>query len=76
MTQPIDADPFIPSGVDATAEQVADMLATEKIPVETVALLPDVQKPDDDQLIAAAEKADGDTDTILSRLGITRDVQP
>ena len=66
--QPLDVDPFIPTGVDATPEQVAELLANDLIPVEAVDKLPERQRPDADVLTAAAETADGTTSTILKRL--------
>ena len=66
--QALDADPWIPTGVDATPEQVAELLANDLLPVEAVDKLPERQRPDADVLTAAAEAADGTTSTILKRL--------
>ena len=50
MTQPIepspiDADPYVPTGVPATAEQVAAMVEQGIITNEAVLLLPTWQQP-------------------------------
>jgi hypothetical protein len=52
----LDADPFIPTGVPATPEQVADMLADPTSPVtaDVVELLPVEQQPTPEQIEAAA----------------------
>lgn len=43
----IDADPFIPTGVPATPEQVAVLVAEGTLPAEKVADLATEQRPDD-----------------------------
>jgi hypothetical protein len=51
----LDADPFIPTGVPATPEQVAEMLADPASPVtpDVVELLPVEQQPTPEQIDAA-----------------------
>ena len=66
--QALDADPWIPTGVDATAEQVAELLANDLLPVEAVDKLPERQRPDTKMLTdAAADSKDGSV-TALERL--------
>jgi hypothetical protein len=62
MSQPLDQDPYIPTGVAASPEQVAAMLADEALPEitpEVVALLPDWQQPVVEQVADAVEDETG-----------------
>lgn len=64
----LDADPFIPTGVEATPDQVASMLADDILPIEAVANIAEHQRPDSDQLTAAAEASEKPTKDVLAKL--------
>ena len=57
----LDADPFIPTGVAATAEQVAAMVADPASPVtaDTIPMLTAAQRPKAGELIDAIQRAGG-----------------
>ena len=57
----LDADPFIPSGVEATPEEVADMVADGRLPADKVALLHERQRPAEEVLVAAADRVGSNT---------------
>lgn len=61
MSDPIDRDPLIFTGVEATPEDVLAMLADPDIPItpEAVPLLPPEQQPTPEQIEAVIE-ASGD----------------
>ncbi len=46
----IDFDPYIPTGVPATPERVAEMVVTDIVPPESVAQLATEQQPDAETL--------------------------
>lgn len=53
----LDADPIIPTGIPATPEQVAQMIADPAIPVDA-GVLPELspeQRPSADQIAAAGD---------------------
>ncbi len=52
--QPIDVDVFIPTGCEATPDQVAAMLADPLHPLEAVDALPERQRPSVEQVEAVA----------------------
>lgn len=66
--QPLDADPFIPTGVDATPEQVAELLADDVIPVEALSKMPERQYPTSSQITKAAEASEKPTREVMDRL--------
>jgi hypothetical protein len=68
MSHPIDADPFIPTGIDASPDRVAELLADDVISVETLTVLPDAQYPSKEQIESAAEKSAKPTAEVLARL--------
>lgn len=53
----LDADPIIPTGLPATAEQVAKMVADPDLPltIDVLPELPAAQRPTLEQIEAAAE---------------------
>jgi hypothetical protein len=66
--QTLDADPFIPTGVDATPEQVAVMLADDVLPVEALTKMPERQYPSTSQIAKAAEVSEKPTRDVMDRL--------
>ena len=77
----IDADPFIPSGVNATPEQVAGLVADGTLPADKVADLTPKQQPEDlkaavlDVIAAKVSKADAvvaDYTRVLKDIGATK----
>lgn len=66
--QPLDADPFIPTGVDATPEQVAVMLADDVLLVEALTKMPERQYPTAAQIAKAAEVSEKPTREVMDRL--------
>lgn len=62
----IDADPFIPSGVPATVEQVTAMVVDGILPADKVAALAPDQQPD--------SIADAVTEAVAVRVGKGEDV--
>ena len=66
--QPLDADLFIPTGVDATPEQVAVMLADDVLPVEALTKMPERQYPTSSQVAKAAEASEKPTREVMDRL--------
>ncbi len=66
--QPLDADPFIPTGVDATPERVAELLADDVLPVEALTKMPERQYPTSSQITKAAEASEKPTREVMDRL--------
>lgn len=58
--QPLDKDPFIFTGVPATAEDVLEMLADPDIPItpEVIEALPPEQQPDPEAIAQVLGAAD------------------
>ena len=71
--QPLDADPFIPTGVDATPAQVAVMLADDVLPVEALTKMPERQYPTAAQITKAAEASEKPTREVMDRLSALTD---
>jgi len=63
----LDSDPFIPTGTEATPARVAELLAADVLPVESVAQLAERQQPDVEQLTAAAEASEQATADVLAK---------
>jgi len=77
----IDADPFIPTGVPATPEQVAGLVAEGTLPAEKVADLSAEQQPEDlkaavlEAIAAQLSKTDAvvaDYTDVLKDIGATK----
>ena len=77
----LDSDPYIPTGVPATPEQVAELVVAEVLPAKAVANLAPEQQPDDLKAavaeVIAQQISDGDatvTDfaAVMKDAGVTK----
>ena len=77
----IDADPFIPTGINATPEQVAVMVAEGVLPAAKVVDLTEVQQPEDlkaavlEAIAVKVSKTDAvvaDFTSVLKDIGATK----
>lgn len=54
----LDADIYIPTGVDATPQQVADMVIAGDLPAESLTKIAEDQQPEPEHIDAAIEASD------------------